>query len=154
MVSSRSIAERYADRVKLALSTQRYLTERQERGLLLEALDIGLSLDEAREILAETIAKRHGARETTLDYDIGVTVAALVGNKGWLSRTAFDHAAGLYQHLSGGAISTAEAKSRVKEMMLRHGWKVRGEIIFGTPHWFRDIPSAPTDQQLKTESED
>ncbi len=144
MVSPRGIAERYADQVKLSLSRQRYLTEPQERALLLEALDIGLSLDEAKELLAAT-AKKHGAaREITLDHDVGITIAAVAGAKGWISRTSFDHAANLYQHLSGGAISAAEAKHRVKAMMLRHGWKVRGEIIFGTPHWFRDIAAPST----------
>jgi hypothetical protein len=143
MVSSRGFAKRYADRIKLTLSAQRYLTEPQERRLLLEAIDdFGLSRDEAREILAETIVQRRGARETTLDHDIGITIAAMVGDKGWISRTTFDHAAELYRHLSGGAISTVEAKSRVKKLLLRQSWKIRGEIIFGTPHWFRDIPIA------------
>ncbi len=142
MVSPRGIAERYVDQVKLSLSGQRYLSEQQERALLLEALDIGLSLNEARELLAATAAKRGVAREITLDHDIGITIAAVAGERGWISRTAFDRATGLYQHLSGGAVSAAEAKSRVKAMMLRRGWKVRGETIFGTPHWFRDIPTA------------
>jgi len=142
MVSPRSIAARYVDQVKLSLSGQRYLTEQQERALLLEALDSGLSLNEARELLAATAATRGVARELTLDHDIGITIAAVAGERGWISRTAFNRATGLYQHLSGSAISAAEAKSRVKAMMLRRGWKVRGETIFGTPHWFRDIPTA------------
>ncbi len=152
MVSPRGIAERYVDQVRLSLSGKRYLTEQQERALLLEALDSGLSLNEARELLAATAAAREllaataatrgVARELTLDHDIGITIAAVAGERGWISRTAFNRATGLYQHLSGGAVSAAEAKSRVKAMMLRRGWKVRGETIFGTPHWFRDIPTA------------
>jgi hypothetical protein len=142
MASPRGIAEQYADQVKLSLSRQRFLTEQQERALLLEALDIGLSLDEARELLAAIAAKRGVTRETTLDHDIAVTIAAVAGARGWISRTTFDHATNLFQQLSGGAISPAESKSRVKAMMRRHGWIVRGEAIFGTPHWFRDIPTA------------
>src|SRR5260370_14271426 len=141
MVSPRGIAERYVDQVKLRLRGQRYLTEQQERALLLEALDIGLSLDEARELFAATAAKRGVAREITLDHDIGITIATVAGDKGWISRTAFDHATGLFQQLSGGAVSAAEAKRRVKAVMRRQGCKIRGETIFGTPPWFRDIPN-------------
>ena len=146
MVSSRGRADEFADKVKLALSKERYLSERQRRRLLIEALDDGLPLDAALEILAETVAGRGGADEVTLDHDIGMTLAAIAGDKGWLSRTSFNHAMGLYRCLSGGAISQAEARSRVKELMLRHGWKVRGEVVFGTPHWFRAIPSPSTGQ--------
>lgn len=139
MVSPRGIAERYADQVRLSLSGQRYLTEQQERALLLEALDAGLALDQARELLAATVERKGAAREVTLDHDMEATIAAVAGAKGWISRTAFDRATGLYQQLSGGAVRAAEAKRRVKAMMLRRGLKVRGEIIFGTPRWFRDI---------------
>lgn len=141
---SKRITRRYADQVKLSLAGQRYLTERQERELLLEALDTGLSLDEARGLLAATVGKRHAARELTLDRDMAVTIAIFAGAKGWISRTNFDDAANLYRRLSGGAVGEGEAKSRVKQMMLDHGWKIRGEIIFGTPHWFREIPAAST----------
>ena len=143
MDTPKRMTDRYADRVKLSLAGQRYLTEPQERALLLEALDIGLSLEEARQLLAATVAKRHTAREMTLDHDMAVTIAIFAGDKGWISRTTFGHATNLYRRLSGRAISEAEAKSRVKQVMLSHGWKIRGEIIFGTPHWFREIPLAP-----------
>jgi hypothetical protein len=138
------IARRYADQVKLSLAGQRYLTEQQERELLLEALDTGLSLEEAKWLLAATVAQRHAAREMSLERDIAVTIATMAGARGWISRTNFDHAASLYRRLSGGAVGEGEAKSRVKQMMLEHGWKIRGEIIFGTPHWFRKIPAAST----------
>src|SRR5260370_38292701 len=119
MVSPRGIAERYVDQVKLSLSGQRYLTEQQERALLLEALDIGLSLNEARELLAATAAKRGVAREITLEHEIGITIAAVAVEEGSSSRTAVDRASGLYQHLSGGAISPAEATTHVKRVRLR-----------------------------------
>ncbi len=87
MASPRGIAERYADRVRLSLSGQRYLTEQHERALLLEALDIGLSLDRARELLAATVKRQGAAREVTLDHDMEITIAAVAGAKGWISRT-------------------------------------------------------------------
>ena len=139
MVSPRGIAQRYADQVRLRLIGRRYLTEPQERELYLEALDMGLSFEEAREVLVVTVAKSGAARETTLDHDIETTIAAIAGDRGWLSRTAFDRAARLYQERSGGAVGAAEAKSRVKAIMLRRGWTIRGAAIFGTPHWFRII---------------
>jgi hypothetical protein len=138
----------YADQVRLRLAGQRYLTERQERELLLEALDIGLSLAEARGLLAATVAKRRAAREMTLDRDMALTIETMAGAKGWISRTTFEHAAALYRRLSGGAIGEAKAKGRVKQLMLRRGWKIRGEIIFGTPHWFRRIPVEPAGSNL------
>lgn len=97
---------RYADQVKLRLAGQRYLSEPQERELLLEALDLGLSLDEARGLLAATVAKRRAARELTLDHDMAVTIETMAGDKGWISRTTFDHAANLYRRLSGGRSAT------------------------------------------------
>jgi hypothetical protein len=145
---SRRITKRYADRVKLSLAGQRYLTQQQERELLLEALDTGLSLEEAKGLLAATVAQRHAAREMTLDRDMAVTIGIFAGAKGWISRTNFDHAAKLYRRLSGGAVGEAEAKSRFKQMMLDQGWKIRGEIIFGTPHWFRTIPAASTRSKI------
>jgi hypothetical protein len=140
MESPKRITERYADQVKLSLAGQRYLTERQERALLLEALDVGLSLEEARGLLAATVAKRRATREMTLDHDMAVTIAIFVGDKGWISRTTFDRAANLYRRLSGGAVGEGEAKSRVKQIMLARGWKIRGETIFSAPHWYRSIP--------------
>jgi hypothetical protein len=89
-----------------------------------------LSLKEAKEVLAATATKRRAAREPTLDHDIAITVAAVAGERGWISRTAFDQAANLFQQLSAGAINSAEAKSRVKALMLRHGWIVRGEARY------------------------
>jgi hypothetical protein len=148
MDSRARIAERYVDQVKLSLAGQRYLTEPQERALLLEGLDIGLSLDDARRLLAETVAIRRAARETTLDRDMAVTIGTFAGDKGWISRTNFDHAANLYRRLSGGAVSAAEAKSLVKQMMLRHGRKIRGEIVFGTPHWYCTIPVPSTGAKI------
>src|SRR5947207_12911876 len=108
MVSPRGIAARYVDQVKLSLSGKRYLTEQQERALLLEALDSGLSLNEARELLAATAATRGVARELTPDHDIGITIAAVAAEKVWISRTAFDPPAGLIQQLPGRAVSAAE----------------------------------------------
>src|ERR1700675_978898 len=99
MASPRGIAERYADQVRLSLSGKRYLSEPQERALLLEAIDIGLSLDEAQELIAATAAKRGAAREMTLDRDIAVTIAAVARDRGWISRTAFNDATSLYQQL-------------------------------------------------------
>jgi hypothetical protein len=148
MDSPARIAKRYAEQVKLRLAGQRYLTEPQERELLLEALDIGLSLAEARELLAATVAQRRAARAMTLDHDMAVTIAVFAGDKGWISRTTFDHAANLYRRGSGGAVSAAEAKSLVKKTMLRHGWKIRGEIVFGTPHWYRTIPVPSTGAKI------
>jgi hypothetical protein len=142
MVSPRGIAQRYADQVKLRLIGRRYLTEEQERALYLEALDMGLSFEEAREVLVMTAAQNGAARETTLDHDIETTIAAVAGDRGWISRTAFDRAAGLYQQRSGGAVGAGEAKGRVKAIMLRQGWTIRGATIFGTPHWFRIITAA------------
>ena len=143
MESPARITTHYEDQVRLRLSGQRYLTEQQERELLLEALDIGLSLEEAKGLLAATVAKRRAARELTLDHDMAVTIETMAGDNGWISRTTFNHAASLYRRLSGGAVGEAEAKSRVKQLMLSRGWKIRGEIVFGTPHWFRRIPVEP-----------
>jgi hypothetical protein len=142
MVSPRGISGRFADRVRLSLSRRRYLTEEAERALLLEAVEGGLPLDQARELLAATVTRQGATREVTLNRDMEITIAATAGAKGWISRTAFDRATSLYQQLSGDAISAAEAQRRVKAMMLRRGWIVRGEAIFGTPQWFRDIPTA------------
>ena len=75
----------YADQVKLSLAGHRYLTEQQERELLLEALDIGLSLEEARGLLAATVAKRRAAREMT---HVGSTRTAPEGVK--VENPAFD----------------------------------------------------------------
>src|SRR5712691_9838264 len=93
MDSPKRTTKRYADQVKLSLAGQRYLTEQQERELLLEALDTGLSLEEARGLLAATVAKRHAAREMTLDRDMALTIAIFAGAKGWISRTTFEHPA-------------------------------------------------------------
>jgi hypothetical protein len=149
MESPARITRHYEDQVRLRLSGQRYLTEQQERELLLEALDIGLSLEEAKGLLAAIVAKRRAAREMTLDHDMAVTIETMVGDRGWISRTTFDHAASLYRRLSGGAVGEAEGKSRVKQLMLSRGWRsrrwrIRGEIIFGTPHWLRRIPVEPS----------
>jgi hypothetical protein len=143
-ITRRYETRHYEDQVRLRLSGQRYLTEPQERELLLEALDIGLSLEEAKGLLAAIVAKRRAAREMTLDHDMAVTIETMVGDRGWISRRTFDHAASIYRRLSGGAVGEAEAKSRVKQLMLSRGWKIRGEIIFGTPHWLRRIPVEPS----------
>lgn len=142
------VARHYEDQVRLSLAGQRYLSEQQERELLLQALDIGLSLEEAKGLLAATVTRRRAVREMTLDRDMAITMATFAGEKGWISRTHFDRVANLYRSLSGGVIGEAEAKSRAKELMLRHGWKIRGEIIFGTPHWFRSIAVRSTGVDL------
>ena len=136
-------AKRYADYVRVQLGRQHHLTEQQERALLLEAIDMGLSIAEARQVITVTAANRHARRELALESDMAVTIAAFVGNKGWISRTGFGHATALYRRLSGASVSEAEARVRVKRLMLSHGWKMRGETIFGAPRWFRDIPAQP-----------
>ena len=148
MESPARIARQYADQVRLRLAGQRYLTEQQERELLLEALDLGLSFEEAKGLLAATVAKRRAARGMALDHDMAVTIETMAGAKGWISRTNFDHAANLYRRLSGGAVGEAEAKRRVKQLMLSRGWKIRGEIIFGTPHWYRQIQVESTGSKI------
>ena len=78
MASPRGIAEQYADRVKLALSRQRYMSEQQERALLLEGLDIGLSLDQARELLAATVKQQGAARESQEEALAHVEIGSLL----------------------------------------------------------------------------
>ena len=135
-------SNRFAEQIKLRLRKRTYLAESQERELLFEAVDSGIPLAEARECLASALAERHARRELAFERDIHVIAETFVGDRGWLSRSAFNRVAALHRRLSGGAIGPAEADIRVKQMMLYRGWKVRGETIFGRPAWFRAIPDA------------
>lgn len=140
MESANRSAELYAAHVRLELGGRRYLTARQERELLLAAVDMRLPLEAAREILQTITAERGATLESRLDETLRTTIAAFAGKRGWLSRESFDRAAAVCRELSGGAISVLDARTRVKRLMLAEGLKVRGAIVFGTPKWFRDIP--------------
>jgi hypothetical protein len=140
MGSSDRFTDRYPEQIKLRLRKRSYLTEPQERELLREAVDAGIPLERAKEVLAGTLAQRRARRETAFRREIALIIETFVGDKGWLSRSNFNRAATLHCRLSGGAISPAEASIRVKQLMLDRGWGVRGETIFGPPAWFRAIP--------------
>ena len=140
MRSTGRSAELYAAHVRLELGGRRYLTARQERELLLAAVDMRLPLEAAREILQTVTAERGGTLESRLDETMRTTIATFAGKHGWLSRTSFDNAVRVCCELSGGAISVLDARIRVKRLMLAEGLKVRGAVVFGTPKWFRDIP--------------
>ena len=81
-------------------------------------------------------------KEDAIDRIVLQDLTAAAGARGWISRRRFDRAARLYRDLSHGAIGTAESCSRVKHVRLAQRWTVRGETVFGTPHWFRAIPAA------------
>jgi hypothetical protein len=140
MGSENRSAELYAAHVRLELGGRRYLTERQERELLLTAVDMRLPLEEAREILQTITAERSATLESRLDETLRTTISAFAGKRRRLTRESFDRAVAVCRELSSGAISFLDARIRVKRLLLAEGVTVRGAIIFGTPRWFRDIP--------------
>jgi hypothetical protein len=143
MATSRDRAERYRDHVRLQLAGRNYLSEAQEKELLLAALDHGIAIEEAKRLLAATAAERKAALASKIEAVVLSVLETLAGNRGWISPAGFRHAAAMYRRLSEGAIGEAEAKARLKQMMLQHRWQIRGALIFGAPKWFRDIPERP-----------
>ena len=150
MGSSSDLADWFRERIKVELRKRTYLTEPQERELMHEAVEAGMSLKRAQQLLGAVLSERRTRgtmRELRSQHDIAAILETLVGDKNWLSRTNFDRLARLHCELSGGTILLPEANIRVKQLMAHRGCKIRGETIFGTPAWFRTIP-----QQLPRDS--
>ena len=110
--------------------------------MLLDALEMDVSMQDAQEIVRAFSAEHHVMLESEIEGAVLAMLAAFVENGGWISRTEFRQAMEIYKQMSGGQIGDGEAIIRVKRMVIRNEWPLRGEVIFGKPNWFRQIPDA------------
>ena len=110
--------------------------------MLLDALKMDVSMREAQEIVRAFAAEFHVVLETEMEAVVLAMMAAFVEDDGWIDRTEFRRAIETYKRMSGGQIGDREAIIRVKRLVSRNEWPLRGEVIFGKPRWFRQIPDA------------
>ncbi len=126
----------------MRLGRERYLSREQEKGLLLDALKMDVSLQDAQEIVRVFAAEFHVVLEGEMEAVVVAMMTAFVENDGWITRTEFRQAVETYKRMSGGQIGDREAMIRVKRLVSRNEWPLRGEVIFGKARWFRQIPDA------------
>ena len=110
--------------------------------MLLDALKMDISMQDVQAIVGAFSAECHVMLETEVEGAVLAMLAAFVENNGWISRTEFRQAVETYRRSSVGQIAEREAVIRVKRLISRNEWQLRGEVIFGKPRWFRQIPDA------------
>jgi hypothetical protein len=133
-------AYRFAEVVKLNGLGTRVIDRNQERRLLEEGIGrFGLTLDEARGTLHTVAADNNYVFESQIAQRVAQILARDAGKKGRISKRQFNNASETLRDFSDETISGAEAKRRVKRIMVENDWKPRPAGPFRSKRWFKQV---------------
>jgi hypothetical protein len=133
-------ARRFADLVELQLVSRGYLSRSGELTLLERGVaDFGLSLTEARGILAGAADRRDVALGRQLEKGVEEWVKMAAGRRKKLSRRQFSQAVRTLQASASGELEPGEAERRVKSLMMKHEIMPKRSGLFRTRRWYNKI---------------
>jgi len=135
----------YADQIRTDLHGRTFLDADVEKRLLRQGVNNwGLGYGEARRSLIDVSAAAGVALQSDVDAAVMSYLETQISSSGRINRPTFERAAALYRARSRDRVSLAQARSRIKTLMLqrnlqpaRRGW------LWPSRRWFDSIPEMP-----------
>lgn len=131
------IKRNFMEHVKLRGYDDKFIDAAEERKILEFGIQQGLSLDQGRAFLIQVAIEQGYAVESLAEMKAKEVLEQFVSD-GQVDKKEFDDAVAIVKKTMRGNLSDDACRKKVKEIMLKQGWKAREGFMKGGS-WFSGI---------------
>jgi len=136
--SSEMTSARWVESIRLRAYEKPYLDKAAEKELLREAIEQGLSFDDARLQLLQVCEAEHYALASRLEEQAAQLLEQRIEQQGGIDQQGFADTTALVQRAAYGHLSETECRRQVKALILARQWPVRQGFLKGG-QWLNEI---------------
>lgn len=136
-MSIEEIKRNFLEHVKLRGYDDKFIDAAEERKILEFGIQQGISLDQGRALLIQVAIEQGYAVESLAEMK-AKEVLEQFANDGQVDKKEFDDAVAIVKKTMRGNLSDDACRKKVKEIMLKQGWKAREGFMKGGS-WFSSI---------------
>lgn len=139
MAVSTDTVTRFEQEIKLRSFDDRYIGADEEKELLRIAIQFGIDIDDALQIISN-FGTRYGIVVERAIENACKDVLKQFAADGRVDKREFDDAVSIYMTKTSGRVSEPDVRKRLKRIMLENRWTAKEGGLFGTK-WFSAIPA-------------
>jgi uncharacterized protein involved in tellurium resistance len=128
----------WIESVRLHAYEKPYLDKAVEKELLREAIEQGLSFDDARLQLLQICEAEHYALASHLEEQATQRLKQCLDLQGAIDQLCFKESVELIHHLAHGHLSETDCRRNLKALILTRQWPIKQGFLKGGS-WFNDI---------------
>ena len=136
-MSVEEIKRKFIEHVKLRGYDDKFIDSAEERKILEYGIQQGISLDQGRALVAQVAIEQGYAVESVAEMK-AKEVLEQFASDGQVDKKEFDDAVAIISRTMRGNLSDDACRKKVKEIMLKQGWKAREGFMKGGS-WFSNI---------------
>jgi len=136
-MSVEEIKRKFVEHVKLRGYDDKFIDAAEERKILEYGIQQGISLDQGRALVAQVAIEQGYAVESVAEMK-AKEVLEQFASDGQVDKKEFDDAVAIISRTMRGNLSDDACRKKVKEIMLKQGWKAREGFMKGGS-WFSSI---------------
>lgn len=136
-MSIEEIKRNFVEHVKLRGYDDKFIDAAEERKILEFGIQQGISLDQGRALLVQVAIEQGYAVESLAEMK-AKEVLEQFANDGQVDKKEFDDAVAIVKKTMRGNLSDDACRKKVKEIMVKQGWKAREGFMKGGS-WFSGI---------------
>jgi hypothetical protein len=138
MSVSEPIRKQFVEYIMLQVFDDQYIDRQEEKKILEEGIKKGIGVDEGLAIIRQVASDKNLVVERDVEDRALEVLEQFAVNDGVIDKKEFEKTVTLFKSASHGKVSEAKIKKRLKEMILKQGWKVKEGGLFGSK-WFSEI---------------
>jgi hypothetical protein len=138
MSVSETIRKQFVEYIMLQVFDDQYIDRQEEKKILEEGIKKGIGVDEGLAIIRQVASDKNLVVERDVEDRALEVLEQFAVNDGVIDKKEFEKTVTLFKSASHGKVSEAKIKKRLKEMILKQGWKVKEGGLFGSK-WFSEI---------------
>ncbi|MBI3451897.1 MAG: hypothetical protein HY057_03525 [Rhodospirillales bacterium] len=132
--------KRFADFVRIHGFDCKLITREDEVRILKEGLmQFGIDYEVANGIMLNVASERGLALESDAEHHIATFLEFYAKKRSKVPKDKFDDAVQIYTKLTNGCLPEAEVKKRVKQVMLKRGWRGKRTRWLHSRRWFSRV---------------
>jgi hypothetical protein len=137
-MSSEEIKRKFVENVKLRGYDDKFIDTAEEKQIMRYGIDNGLSVEEGLALLVQASEKLDYVVESTVNKKAEEVLMQFATNDGVIDKKEFLDAVGIMKRASRGKLSDQACSSKIKQIILNRGWKVKEGFLKGG-NWFSSI---------------
>lgn len=132
------VQERLTNFIMLNAYDDKYIDCEEERTILQEAINLGISVDEGIVAIHQIAQTKEIVLERNVEDAIMDMLRVFVSSDGKIDKKEFFDSVDAYKAKCQSHVPEAKIKQRVKQMIQNQGWNVKEGGFFGSK-WFSEI---------------
>jgi len=136
-MSVEEIKRKFIEHVKLRGYDDKFIDAAEERKILEYGIQQGISLEQGRALVAQVAIEQGYAVESVAEMK-AKEVLEQFASDGQVDKKEFDDAVAIISRTMRGNLSDDACRKKVKEIMLKQGWKAKEGFMKGGS-WFSSI---------------